>query len=539
MSDMDKPRVNNYLSKEDEERIDRLFAVWNEGVCPGGQVGVRYRGEVIYQKCFGYANLEHRIPISDTTVFHIASMSKQMTAMAILLLHEDGKLHIDDDIRLYLADIVHFSEPVTIRQLMNHTSGIRDQFFLLNMCGVRIEDTITQADTLRVISWQRNLNFKPGSAYAYSNSNYTLMAEIVTRVSGMSMTQWCRKRIFEPLGMTRTVFQENFWQVIPDRADSYENDGYNSFAKYVLNFGTYGATALNSCVTDYLKWFENLTNPTICSQETLRLMKQRPVLDNGSVSEYAGGITFYHLGTHEVFGHSGGDAQYRSNGEIYPDDGLEIIIFSNTGTRMPADLTRSIASLILKLEQPQGQPDLLQTDQAPETSRMAGFYLCRESLYYSCEITLRDGVPYVSLSYEGTRMTHLGGNHYSLGTYNMDCYFDETGFYARLGEAVMRFDRLQQAILPPEKAAEYTGEYFSPELKTRYLFTVEAGVLTGREWRDEANPCYKVSQDQFICRFGRITERLFFRRDESDEVVGLDMENDRVFCMSLTKTKYV
>lgn len=98
MSDMDKPRVNNYLTEEDEERIDHLFAVWNEGICPGGQVGVRYRGEVIY-RALRYANLEHRIPITDTTVFHIASMSKQMTAMAILLLHEDGKLHIDDDIR--------------------------------------------------------------------------------------------------------------------------------------------------------------------------------------------------------------------------------------------------------------------------------------------------------------------------------------------------------------------------------------------------------------------------------------------------------
>lgn len=537
MSNLEKPRVKRCLTKEDEERIDRLFAVWNEGLCPGGQVGVRYQGEVIYQKCFGYANLEHRIPVKDTTVFHIASMSKQITAMAVLLLHEDGKLHIDDDIRLYLADLVNFSEPVTIRQLMNNTSGIRDQFFLLNMCGVRIEDTITQADTLRIIARQRNLNFKPGSMYSYSNSNYTLMAEIVTRVSGMSMTDWCRKRIFEPLGMTRTVFLGNFWQVIPNRADSYENNGYDGFVKHVLNFGTYGATALNSCVTDYLKWFENLTNPTICSLETLQLMKQRPVLENGCLSEYAGGITFYQLGSHKVFGHSGGDAQYRSNGEIYEDDGLEIIIFSNTGTQMPADLTKSIASIILKLEQPQDQPFTLQTDQAPETSRMAGFYLCRESLYYSCEITLRNGVPYVSLSYEGTRMTHTGGNHFALGRYNMDCYFDETGFYASMGEAVMRFDRLEKAILPPEKAIEYTGEYYSPELKTQYLFTVEAGVLTGREWRDEPNPCYMVSHDQFICRFGRITERLSFIRNESNEVTGLTMENDRVFCMDFRKVK--
>lgn len=535
MSNLKKTRLKRYLTDEDEERIDRLFAVWKACLCPGGQVGVRYRGEIVYQKCFGYANLEHRIPITDSTVFHIASMSKQITAMAVLLLHEDGKLHIDDDIRLYLADIIKFSEPVTIRQLMNHTSGIRDQFFLLNMCGVRIEDTITQADTLRVIAQQRNLNFKPGSMYSYSNSNYTLLAEIVTRVSGMSMTEWCRKRIFEPLGMTRTVFQETFWQVIPDRADSYENDGYDGFAKYVLNFGTYGATALNSCVTDYLKWFENLTTPTICSQETLQLMKQRPVLGNGCLSEYAGGITFYQLGSHKAFGHSGGDAQYRSNGEIYEDDGLEIIIFSNTGTQMPADLTRSIASMILKLEEPQDQPDTLQSDQAPEMSRMAGFYLCRESLYYSCEIALRNGVPYVSLSYEGTRMTHMGGNHFTLGQYNMHCYFDETGFFARLGEAVMRFDRLEKAILPPAIAAEYIGEYYASELKTQYLFTVEADVLTGREWRDEPYPCYMVSQDQFICRFGRITERISFRRNESNVVAGLTMENDRVFCMDFQK----
>ena len=134
-----------------EQKLDQIFHLWQQGLCPGGQVLVSHRGKVIYDKCFGYANLEHQVPITQDTVFHVASVSKQITVLCALLLWEEGKLDIQADIRQYVGDLVAFSEPVTVYQLMHNISGIRDQWELLMMQGVRIDDTITMEDLKRAL----------------------------------------------------------------------------------------------------------------------------------------------------------------------------------------------------------------------------------------------------------------------------------------------------------------------------------------------------------------------------------------------------
>src|SRR6202035_3599279 len=150
---------------------------------PGAAVAVIEHGKLVYEKGYGLANLEYNIPITPQTIFHVASVSKQFTAMAIVLLEQDGKLSIDDDIHKYLPELPDYGAKITLRNLLQHTSGIRDQWQTLALAGWNIEDVITQDQLLRMIFRQKELNFPPGTRDLYSNAGFTLLAEIVTRVS--------------------------------------------------------------------------------------------------------------------------------------------------------------------------------------------------------------------------------------------------------------------------------------------------------------------------------------------------------------------
>ena len=228
------------------KQIGNIFSRWDHADTPGGQVAVEYQGRLICSRCFGLANLEYRVPVTEDTRFHVASVSKQVTVLSLLLLAEAGKLDIDDDIRRYLPDLVSFREPVTLRNLMNNNSGIRDQWELMTLRGIRYIDTITMDDVLETLRPQKTLNFAPGSHYLYSNSGFTLLAEVVRRVSGRSLPDFAKEQIFQPLGMEHTFIRQGFWDTVPGIAVSYTDDGTGHFVPCPLNFATWGATSMNT-----------------------------------------------------------------------------------------------------------------------------------------------------------------------------------------------------------------------------------------------------------------------------------------------------
>ncbi|MGZ7065335.1 MAG: serine hydrolase domain-containing protein, partial [Candidatus Aminicenantales bacterium] len=227
-----------------ESKVDALFSKWNTLDSPGAAVVIVKDGMVIYRKGFGCAQLEYGVPITPSTVFHVASVSKQFTAMAITMLEEEAKLSADDDIRKYLPELADFGKTITIRHLLHHTSGLRDQWDLMVLSGWRMDDVITQAQIMDRLRRQKELNFPPGEQYMYSNSGFTLLAEIVTRVSGRPFTDWTRENIFLPLGMTSTHFHLDHQEIVRNRAYSYEGDAVKGFKQSVLNYANVGATSL-------------------------------------------------------------------------------------------------------------------------------------------------------------------------------------------------------------------------------------------------------------------------------------------------------
>ncbi|HSL70263.1 MAG TPA: serine hydrolase domain-containing protein, partial [Longimicrobiales bacterium] len=186
------------------QQVDEVFAQWNRPGSPGAAVVVVKNGDVVYQNGYGFANLDYDIPITPTTLFDIASVSKHFTAFAVALLADRGKLSLDDDVHKYIPELPDFGQRITIRHLVHHTSGIRDWVELLSIAGYRFDDVIALPDILNFVQHQRGLNFAPGSEHLYSNTGYNLLAETVARASGQPFAQFMEEQVFRPLGMNDT-----------------------------------------------------------------------------------------------------------------------------------------------------------------------------------------------------------------------------------------------------------------------------------------------------------------------------------------------
>ena len=270
--------------------VDRVFASWRDTEGPGCALSVSSNGNVVYERGYGMANLETGTPIRPSSIFHVASVSKQFTAMAIMLLARDGTLSVDDNIRKYLPEIPDYGTPITIRHLLTHTSGLRDQWDLIALARGRFEeDRITEADVMDIVPRQKALNFRPGAEYVYSNTGFTLLGVIVKRVSGQSLRAFADERIFKPLGMTNTHFHDDYTMLVPNRTSAYERrpDGWHVG---IPNFDVYGATSLFTTTGDLLKWEANLQHPVVGDRAIVDRMETPTILTNGDTSAYGFGL---------------------------------------------------------------------------------------------------------------------------------------------------------------------------------------------------------------------------------------------------------
>ena len=244
------------------KRIDSVFCRWDHPDTPGGQVLVKHHGKVIYDRCFGLANLEHHIPISPRPpAFMWHRCPNRSPSSVCCCLPNRARWIWMQHVRTYLPDLVHWKETVTVRNLMNNTSGIRDQWELFCLRGIHYTDTITMRDFEQTLRPQQTLNFQPGSRFLYSNSNFTMIAQIVHRISGMDLPDFAQQHIFTPLGMTHTCIRRGYWQMIPELALSYSDDGSGRFVPSALNFALWGATSMNTNVSDLMLLLEHYHHP--------------------------------------------------------------------------------------------------------------------------------------------------------------------------------------------------------------------------------------------------------------------------------------
>ncbi|HNR28184.1 MAG TPA: serine hydrolase [Bacteroidales bacterium] len=347
-------------------KIDALFA-WSHNEMPGVAVAVSIDGRVIYNKAFGLSNLEYQVPNTTATLFEAGSVSKQFVAAGILLLAQEGRLSLEDDVRKYIPELREYEAPITIDMLLSHTSGVKDWGALYSLTGwPRTTRVYTQELGWDIIFKQSGLNFYPGSQYSYSNSNYMLLVLIIERVSGKTMARFTAEAFFEPLGMTSTCWRDNHRAVVPGRSTAYTSRN----GVYLLNMpfeDLHGPGGLLTTTADLLRWNNLFRNHLIFNKEYASDRITERKLNDGQGTGYAAGLTIDKVYGYEQIAHSGYTAGYRAWLAWYPQKQLSVVILSNYAQFNPVDCGRQVAAIFLDQE-PHQQPALVpqQETRAPQ-----------------------------------------------------------------------------------------------------------------------------------------------------------------------------
>lgn len=328
--------------------VDEVFGDLAKPGSPGCALGVYRDGKIIYAKGYGLANIEENVAITPQSVFDIGSTSKQFTASSILLLEKQGKLSVNDDVRKYLPELPDYGQKVTILQLLNHTSGLRDYLTLMELAGINTDSVTTDEDALALINRQKALNFAPGSDWLYSNTGFFLLSVMVKRVSGKSLRAFAAENIFTPLEMTHTQYRDDHASLIANRALAYDEkekkDGYTLNVSY---FQQTGDGAVHTSVEDLLKWDENFYSPRVGGQDFLKELQEHGRLNGGKVLDYAKGLFISDYRGLPTVSHGGAWGGYRAELLRFPEQHFSVACLCNVGNANPTERAHEVADVYL------------------------------------------------------------------------------------------------------------------------------------------------------------------------------------------------
>lgn len=519
---------------ERHAQVDAIFAPWNGATTPGCAVGIARDGVVDYTRGYGMSNLEYDVPITPQSVFLVGSISKQFTAFAIALLAQDGRVSLDDDIRTYLPEMPDVGQTITLSHLIHHSSGLREQGQLLYLAGWRSDDMMTQADMLSVATQQRGLNFAPGTETLYNNLGYTLLAVIVERVSGKSLAAFTDERIFRPLGMNDSHFQDDHTGIVRRRAAGYQAHAEGEWRISIPASDYYGPTGLFTTVGDLLKWHDHLSHARVGGQALVTAMQTSAETRDGVATGYGGGLFIRTYRGLRTVGHDGVHAGYRTDSMAFPDQRLAIVTLCNGASILPAELTQRVAEVYLG--------DRM-TATAPAVDVAEGDVSALAGVYWSA---LTDEVVRVEVKDGALRPLGASSALESLGngTFRMgqaaQWHFRAAADRQDARElqiwdawpAPRTFTRVTEPMPAGPTLTSFTGEYRIDEVDMTYEVVMAAGKLTMRWPRQSELVLEAVGGDRFISGAWTVT----FTRTASGAVDGLTMSARRLRRMRAERT---
>ena len=507
---------------------------------PGAAVGVVHKGKLVYAKGFGEADLETGAPITPQTVFHIASVSKQFTAYAIVLLAQQGRLSLEDDIRTYLPEVPDFGKTITIRHLLHHTSGLRDQLSLLVMSGRRLDDVITKDHIFNLIKRQKELNFEPGTASSYSNTGYTLLAEIVSRVTKQPFPDWMQQHVFKPLRMNNTLFYDNNERLVKGRAYSFhQTPGEATFSKSPMNYAYVGPTSVLTTVNDLARWISNFRVPTLGGPTAMRQMLEKGRLTKGDTLAFALGLIHGQYRGLSYYGHTGVDAGYRAALTYFPTADYGFIVLSNQAEFNAEGKVLELASLYLAPhleEEKKAEAPVIKAAFKFDSTRFrnyAGWYEATEIPGFIVKFR-REGDRYFSqatgqIEFE---LLPLSDSTFSVQGLDATVVFHPTkqGPVRRITwrqNGNYSYTRVQPKKEPVIRQEQFIGKYYSPELETIYTIGQQGEQLKLIHVQHGEVTLQVLSRDRLFAPWWFILY-IELVRDASGRIIGLRTNNGRV-----------
>src|SRR5215217_5426578 len=440
---------------------------------PGCAAAVSLNGEVVFEKAFGLADLEHKVPNTTQTIFESGSVAKQFTATALVLLQEDRKLSLDDPVRKYIPELPDYGAPLTIRHLLNHTSGLRDWGTVISLTGAgRGDRVITQDLALDVITHQRALDFTPGSEYSYSNSGYNIAAIIVERISKQKFPAFIEERLFKPLGMKNSSWRDDYQRVVPGRAQAYARQGNGPWRLNMPFMNVYGNGGMLTTVGDWMKWNAMLDSHSL-GAPLVEALETRGVLNDGRKISYALGLTVdtYH-GLKDV-SHGGATAGYQTFLARYPDNKVSVGVMCNGTSPGAGGIAANITDEIFGPypEAPKTEPAKISED---ELKKFVGIWRS-EKTHTPARFVIENGVS----RWSGARLVPMGGGQFTVGDNQLKFTLDKDGkpMFAETVDSdgeVRRFVPEQEWKPDAADLASFKGDWFSEEAGATLTIVVDA-----------------------------------------------------------------
>ena len=498
-----------------DSSIDSVFAAYSAST-PGCAVGIEAAGQPVLERAYGAADLEHGVPNRVDTVFEAGSVSKQFTAASVLLLVQDGRLSLRDSVRKYIPELPDYTGPITVAELLGHTSGLRDWGGAEDIAGWPRGDRVySMDDILHITVLQKALNYEPGSAWSYTNTGYNLLAIIVERVSGKKLPAFSQERIFVPLGMTHSTWRDDFRRVVRDRAIAYSagTGGYQQNMPFENSIGNGG---LLTTVGDLLIWNRALSKRALGAFVTAELQR-RSILNDGRAVDYARGLFIERYRGFAEVSHAGATGGYRAWLGRYPDQHLSIALLCNAADAHTPTLAHAVADRYLS-----GAPSPTAVARDPSLAKWAGLYADD-----------RAGAP-LTLTWSGDRLQSddgatlntVPGGGYRLGNRSVTLLPDDRIQLDQTGD-VITFRRALSYTPTRAELQAIVGHYRSAEAEAGFIVSLDGDHLRFTvEDRPEATGALKpVYKDAFVGPHGLV--RLVF--GPSGTVTALRLSNDRVW----------
>ncbi len=530
-------------------RVDSVFRAFDRTDTPGCAVGVYQDGAIRYARGYGLASLELSVPISPRTVLDVGSISKQFTAMAMLILEKDGKLSLEDPIRKLFPEMPAYADRITWRRALSQTSGLRDLWTLWGQTGRTFAgDTV---DALNIIVRSAEPNYEPGERYLYTNSGWILAAQAVYRLTGKTLAQFADERIFTPLGMRDTRFLVDRAAIIPNLAESYSvRDKSYRVQRNTYDGAIMGAGGIHSTVEDFGRWLNNYDAATVGGRDVVTTMTTATTLNNGAPATsapglaYAVGLTVGTVRGLPVVSHGGSWGGFRGHFLRFPDQRFAVASFCNLTTSGPDSLAQKVAAIYLGDRM---EPDSVAAWTEPlaraprvdvpvaELRRLAGVW--RNIERGEVRRTRMMGDTLVSSGTPPTRYVPLGGGRFRTES-GTEVRFESEGpvparMVVRTAGGVVTFVRADTVALDAAALAEYAGDYRSDEVEVTHTWKVEKGQLTayaGYRRHGVMEPSYR---DGFTAG-GTVIDMV---RDRKGRITGYVVESGRVRHLRFTRVR--
>ncbi|HXV62326.1 MAG TPA: serine hydrolase domain-containing protein [Vicinamibacteria bacterium] len=517
------------------QQVDAIFEPWSSLKTPGCAVGVAQKGLTVLSRAYGMADLEHDIPNAHDTIFEGGSVSKQFTAAAVILLALDGKLSLDDDVRKYVPEVPDYGDTITLRHMMNHTSGLRDWGSVAGISGWgRQERTHTHAHVIDIVSRQSALNFEPGHEYSYCNTGFNLLAIIVSRVSGMSFAEFSKKRLFEPLGMAHTQWRDDYTRIVKNRSTAYSvEDGDVTIMRPIEN--VHGNGGILTTVGDLLLWNQALSDGRLGGADFTRMMLERGRLNDGRQISYASGLVVSSFAGVPSITHTGSTSGYRAFLGRYPEQELSVAMLCNASNVPTSETGEAIARVYLGDE---AKPPVAPREHpvtAEALSRVTGLYR-NTSTGVPLHVALENG----SLQLDGwIQLVPVADSEFQSSTGSRRVTVEQNASGERLSIRMVsgdgdvdRFEPVEPFSPDAAQRSAYEGEYTSYDAETNFVISVVDGELTLHRrpgWKVVLQPEYEDAFDAPGLGFIR------FHRD-ANRVVDLSLRLPRVYDMRFQRT---